>query len=321
MPEQPDVTAATEQEFAPFMREAIALAQRGRWRACPNPMVGAVLVRDGEVVARGWHHGAGLPHAEVDCLADAAARKVDPAGCTLVVTLEPCCHHGKTPPCTDAILAAGIRRVVYGLRDPNPVAGGGAALLAAAGLAVTGPVLEAECRDLAADFLVWQTTDRPYVLLKLAATLDGRIATRNGVSQWISCPASRRAVHELRAGVGRAGGAVLVGGGTFRADDPLLTARGEDDAPAGPQPLACILTSRLPLGVNFIDVLQLNQAHTESPFSAHRAAAGHPAAHAARHSAAEIRHLSSAEVLHFPAAREVGRLLSLVSPPFGAACW
>lgn len=246
MPEQPDVTAAAEQEFAPFMREAIALAQRGRWRACPNPMVGAVLVRDGEVVARGWHHGAGLPHAEVDCLADAAARKVDPAGCTLVVTLEPCCHHGKTPPCTDAILAAGIRRVVYGLRDPNPVAGGGAALLAAAGLAVTGPVLEAECRDLAADFLVWQTTDRPYVLLKLAATLDGRIATRNGVSQWISCPASRRAVHELRAGVGRAGGAVLVGGGTFRADDPLLTARGDGDTAAGAQPLACILTSRLP---------------------------------------------------------------------------
>lgn len=237
----------TEREFAPIMREAIALARRGRWRTCPNPMVGAVLVRDGEVVARGWHHGAGLPHAEVDCLKDAASRGVDPAGCTLVVTLEPCCHHGKTPPCTDAILAAGIRRVVYGFRDPNPVAGGGAAVLAAAGLEVSGPVLEAECRDLVADFLVWQTTDRPYVLLKLAATLDGRIATRNGVSQWISGAESRRAVHGLRAGLGRAGGAVLVGGGTFRADDPLLTARDapEEDAPER-QPLACVITSRLP---------------------------------------------------------------------------
>lgn len=255
MPDVPHVEAmrdATEEEFVPFMREAIALARRGRWRTCPNPMVGAVLVRDGKVVARGWHHGAGLPHAEMECLADAAAQQVDPAGCTLVVTLEPCCHYGKTPPCTDAILTSGIRRVIYGIRDPNPVAGGGAALLAAAGLVVIGPVLETECRDLVADFLVWQTTDRPYILLKLAATLDGRIATRNGVSQWISCPASRRAVHELRAGVGRAGGAVLVGGGTFRADDPCLTARREstagDDAGHIPlrQPLACVLTSRLP---------------------------------------------------------------------------
>lgn len=250
MPDAAQVTAANaaaEENFAPFMREAIRLARRGRWRTAPNPMVGAVLLREGEVVARGWHHGAGLPHAEVDCLADAAARNIDPAGCTLVVTLEPCCHHGKTPPCTDAILAAGIRRVVYGYRDPNPVAGGGAALLAAAGLEVTGPVLEAECRDLVADFLVWQTTERPYVLLKLAATLDGRIATRNGVSQWISGPESRRAVHGLRAGVGRAGGAVLVGGGTFRADDPLLTARDVEEGEAPPrQPLACVLTSRLP---------------------------------------------------------------------------
>lgn len=238
---------ATEREFAPFMREAIRLARRGGWRTCPNPRVGAVLVRGGEVVARGWHHGAGLPHAEVECLADARARQVDPADCTLVVTLEPCCHHGKTPPCTDAILASGIRRVVYGFRDPNPVAGGGAALLAHAGVVVKGPVLEDECRDLVADFLVWQTTDRPYVLLKLASTLDGRIATRNGISQWISGAESRRAVHGLRAGIARAGGAVLVGGGTFRADDPLLTARDvpEEDMPEQ-QPLACVITSRLP---------------------------------------------------------------------------
>ncbi|MBD5416392.1 MAG: bifunctional diaminohydroxyphosphoribosylaminopyrimidine deaminase/5-amino-6-(5-phosphoribosylamino)uracil reductase RibD [Desulfovibrio sp.] len=244
-PQKAHVNHEAEREFAPFMREAMALARRGRWHTAPNPMVGAVLVRDDEVVARGWHHGAGQPHAEVECLRDAAERGVAPASCTLVVTLEPCCHHGKTPPCTDAILAAGIRRVVYGFRDPNPVAGGGAALLAGAGLEVIGPVLESECRDLVADFLVWQTTERPYVLLKLAATLDGRIATRNGVSQWISGPESRGKVHGLRAGIGLAGGAVLVGGGTFRADDPQLTARDVDEAPPR-QPLACVITSRLP---------------------------------------------------------------------------
>ena len=225
----------TEQDFAPFMHEAIALAEQGRWKACPNPTVGAVLARDGRVVARGWHHEAGQDHAEVDCLKDAAARGVDPKGCTLVVTLEPCNHQGKTPPCTQAILDAGISRVVMGLADPNPQAAGGAARLRDAGVEVIGPVCEAECRDLVADFLIWQSTDRPYVILKMAATLDGRIATRNGQSQWISCEASRREVQELRAGLGLSGGAVLVGGGTFRADNPRLTAR--EDGYEGPQPL------------------------------------------------------------------------------------
>ena len=158
----------TEQDFAPFMREAIALAEQGRWKACPNPTVGAVLLRDGRVVARGWHHEAGRDHAEVDCLKDAATRGVDPKGCTLVVTLEPCNHQGKTPPCTQAILDAGISRVVMGLADPNPQAAGGAARLRDAGVEVLGPVCEAECRDLVADFLVWQSTDRPYVILKMA---------------------------------------------------------------------------------------------------------------------------------------------------------
>lgn len=234
----------TEQDFAPFMREAIALAEQGRWKACPNPTVGAVLLRDGRVVARGWHHEAGRDHAELDCLKDAATRGVDPKGCTLVVTLEPCNHQGKTPPCTQAILDAGISRVVMGLADPNPQAAGGAARLRDAGVEVLGPVCEAECRDLVADFLVWQSTDRPYVILKMAATLDGRIATRNGQSQWISCETSRHEVQELRAGLGLSGGAVLVGGGTFRADNPRLTAR--EDGYDGPQPLACLLTSRLP---------------------------------------------------------------------------
>lgn len=233
----------SETDFAPFMREALALAEKGRWRACPNPTVGAVLVRDGMVVARGWHHAAGQDHAEVDCLKDAAAHGVNPAECTLVVTLEPCRHQGKTPPCTEAVLEAGVRRVVMGLRDPNPEAGGGAEALRAAGVDVIEHVCEEECRDLVADFLVWQKHDRPYVMLKMAATLDGRIATRNGHSQWISSENSRREAHRLRAGIGCCGGAVLVGGGTFRTDNPRLTAR---DAEDGPQPLACILTSRLP---------------------------------------------------------------------------
>lgn len=232
--------------FIPFMKTAIALAERGRWQACPNPTVGAVLVRDGQIVAQGWHHAAGQPHAEVECLRDAAARGVDPRGATLVVTLEPCNHHGKTPPCTEAVLSAGIARVVIGMRDPNPVAAGGVERLRAAGVEVLEGVCEQECRDLVADFLVWQEGLRPYVLLKLASTLDGRIATRSGHSQWISCADSRNSVHTLRAGVGRCGGAVMVGGATLRADNPRLTARMEPPVPPEQQPWACVITSRLP---------------------------------------------------------------------------
>ncbi|MBO4313761.1 MAG: bifunctional diaminohydroxyphosphoribosylaminopyrimidine deaminase/5-amino-6-(5-phosphoribosylamino)uracil reductase RibD [Desulfovibrio sp.] len=238
----------TGPDFAPFMREAVRLAENGRWTACPNPTVGAVLVREGRIVASGWHHAAGRPHAEVECLRDAVEKGVDPSECTLCVTLEPCNHQGKTPPCSKAVLDAGIRRVVIGLRDPNPVAAGGAETLAAAGVEVLGPVCERECRDLVADFLVWQNKKRPYVILKMAATMDGRIATRTGRSQWISSEGSRREAHRLRAGVGLCGGAVLVGGGTFRADDPLLTPRldAKDPAEQSPAPLACVLTSRIP---------------------------------------------------------------------------
>ena len=230
-------------DFIPFMHEAIALAEKGRWRTCPNPTVGAVLVRDGKVVARGWHHAAGLDHAETDCLNNAASLGITTSGCTLVVTLEPCRHQGKTPPCTEAILKAGIARVVIGTADPNPEAGGGAEVLRAAGVEVIENVCQQECLDLVADFLVWQKHKRPYVILKMAATLDGRIATRNAHAQWISSEASRKRTHTLRAGVGLCGGAVLVGGGTFRADNPRLTAR---DVEVTAQPLACILTSRLP---------------------------------------------------------------------------
>ena len=229
--------------FAPFMLEAIRLAEQGRWRAAPNPTVGAVLVCNGVIVASGWHTACGKGHAEVECLADAARKGVDPSGCTLVVTLEPCSHEGKTPACTTAVLKAGIRHVVAGTADPNPEAGGGAALLRDRGVTVEMGVCEQECRDLIADFLVWQTTDRPYVLLKLASTVDGRIATRTGHSQWVSSEASLREVHALRAGVGLAGGAVLIGSNTLHADNPHLTARLVETER---QPLAAAITSRLP---------------------------------------------------------------------------
>ncbi len=232
-----------ETSYDEAMRRAVALAEQGRWHACPNPTVGAVLLRDGRIAAEGYHHAAGGPHAEIECLADARAKGVDTRGATMVVTLEPCNHYGKTPPCSEALIEAGISRVVFGLRDPNPTAAGGLERLREAGVEIIGPVLEQECRDLVADFLVWQNEQRPYVILKLAATLDGRISTRNRQRLEISNAASRRCVHQLRAGVGRCGGAVLIGGGTFRADNPALTAR---DAPAERQPLACILTSRLP---------------------------------------------------------------------------
>lgn len=233
----------SESPHAPFMREALALAEQGRWHVAPNPTVGAVLVRDGQIAARGWHAAYGHDHAEVACLKEAAAHGVNPAQCTLVVTLEPCNHQGLTPPCTDAILAAGIRHVVIGMADVNSKASGGAERLREAGITVEMGVLEAECRDLMADFLVWQTTARPYVVLKMAATLDGRIATRSGGTQRISGKQSRQQVMALREGVGLAGGAVLVGGNTLALDNPHLTAR---TPTATRQPLAAVATSRLP---------------------------------------------------------------------------
>lgn len=232
-----------EHPYAAFMREAVALAEQGRWRAAPNPTVGALLVRNGEVVARGWHAAHGQDHAEVACLKYAAAHGVDPAECTLVVTLEPCNHQGLTPPCADAVLQAGIRHVVIGMADVNPDASGGAERLREAGIQVEMGVLEKECRDLVADFIIWQTTARPYVVLKMAATLDGRIATRSGNAQRITGEESRRRVMALREGMGLAGGAVLVGGNTFVLDNPQLTARTDT---ARRQPLAAVATSRLP---------------------------------------------------------------------------
>lgn len=201
------------------MTLALREARKGWGRTSPNPAVGAVIVKDGEVVARGYHRRAGLPHAEIEALTRVGNHC--PGG-TLYVTLEPCNHVGRTPPCTQAILRSGLRRVVVGMKDPNPrVAGGGCAFLSAHGLDVTVDVLESECRRLIEDFLVYVTHGRPFVFAKSAMTLDGWTATSTGHSQWITNEASRAFVHHLRDRVD----AVMVGVGTVLADNPSLTAR------------------------------------------------------------------------------------------------
>jgi diaminohydroxyphosphoribosylaminopyrimidine deaminase / 5-amino-6-(5-phosphoribosylamino)uracil reductase len=218
----------------PWMKRALELAERGRGFVEPNPLVGAVLVGDGQVVGEGWHERYGSAHAEVNALAAAGDAA---AGATLYVTLEPCCHYGKTPPCTDAVLRAGIRRVVAAMLDPFPqVAGQGVALLRAGGVAVEVGPGEEGARRLNAPYLKLLATGRPYVHAKWAMTLDGKIATRTGDSRWISNEASRRRVHDLRGRMD----AILVGIGTVRADDPLLTVR-----PPGPRtPVRVVLDSR-----------------------------------------------------------------------------
>ena len=238
----------TSRSAEALMTRAADLALRGRGRTAPNPCVGALLVRDGEVLAEGWHETYGGPHAEVNCLARARKSGVDPASCELYVTLEPCNHQGKTPPCTKTILDAGIKNVVIGCADPNPeVAGGGAKALRKAGVEVRLGVLEERCRDLIADFLLWKTTDRPYVILKMAATLDGRIAARGGRPEQISGPESQAFAHGLRAFCG----AVIVGGNTFYSDDPMLTCRLPGLPGDHQQPFAVVVTRRLPKAHNF----------------------------------------------------------------------
>ncbi len=239
---QADAAASEVLDAEAVMREAVRLAGQARFQTAPNPCVGAVITLDGRIVARGWHQACGRPHAEVEAIADARRQGIDLGRCTLWVTLEPCNHHGRTPPCTEAILEAGIPEVVVGCPDPNPdVRGGGITRLRELGITVRENVGLEACRDLLADFVVWKTEKRPFVLLKLAATLDGRIATRTGHSHWVSGAASRRRVHELRSVVQ----AVLVGGNTFRADDPGLDCRLQS-AESERQPMAVICGTRLP---------------------------------------------------------------------------
>lgn len=212
------------------MLYAIELAARGLGRVEPNPAVGAVLVDEHlNLLADGYHERFGGPHAEVNALLDFSDRFEDPgvrqellANATLYVTLEPCCHHGKTPPCSEAVVDAGVRRVVVGLRDPSPhVDGGGIRQLQDAGVDVSTGVAEAQVRELNAPFLKGLQTGEPWVHAKWAMTLDGKIATRTKASKWISSEASRQRVHLLRGRMD----AIIVGSGTARSDDPLLTVR------------------------------------------------------------------------------------------------
>lgn len=218
-----------------YMRRAIALAERGAGRVHPNPMVGAVLVSEGRIIGEGWHAYCGGLHAERNAL---AACTEPPAGAILYVTLEPCCHWGRTPPCTDAILSAGIRRVVIGSPDPNPlVAGKGVEILRAHGIEVTEGVLRAECDALNAVFFHYIRTRTPYCVLKYAMTLDGKLATRTGRSKWITGEAARARVHADRNRCT----AILVGVGTVLADDPMLTCR----MPGGRNPIRIVCDTHL----------------------------------------------------------------------------
>jgi diaminohydroxyphosphoribosylaminopyrimidine deaminase/5-amino-6-(5-phosphoribosylamino)uracil reductase len=219
-----------------FMNLACRLAIRGRGRTRPNPMVGAVLVRRGRVFGTGYHRSPGSPHAEVVAIERAEA---DPKGATLYVNLEPCAHHGRTPPCVDLILAKKIRRVVIGTKDTNPLVNGRSiATLRRRGVQVTCGILEDKCRRLNEAFFKFVETGKPFVILKAAMTLDGKIASSSGRSQWISCPASRKKVHRLRSRVD----AILVGIGTVLEDDPRLTVRGIPDAR---NPCRVVMDSRL----------------------------------------------------------------------------
>lgn len=249
-----------------FMKHAIQIAEKGRWFTAPNPCVGAVLVHDNVIIAEGYHKEYGEAHAEIECLRDAIKQgffqnesvyfsnpllakayedfKEKPTlsplaeqtafsfsmrDCVLYVTLEPCAHHGKTPPCTQAIMEAGIKRVVIGMKDINEDASGGIERLKTQGIAVTCGILEDKCRELIKDFLVWQTKKRPYVILKMACSLDGRIGPRLGYNHKLSCPKTRQSLMKLRENIGIAGGAVMVGANTFALDKPKLTARRTHD--------------------------------------------------------------------------------------------
>jgi len=206
------------------MQLALRLARRGYGATSPNPMVGAVLVKRGKVIGRGWHRRAGLPHAEIEALLDAEKRGRDPTGATLYVTLEPCCTHGRTPPCTDAIQSAGIKRVVVGATDPNPKhAGRGLQLLRRARTKVTAGILAADCSKLNEAFNHWIVQHTPLVTVKAAMTLDGKIATARGESKWITGGQARAYGMKLRQG----SDAILVGINTILADDPSLTVRNE----------------------------------------------------------------------------------------------
>ena len=221
-----------------YMNRALSLASRGQGAASPNPMVGCVIVRDGQVIGEGYHARCGLGHAEVAALADLARRGGTARGAAVYVNLEPCSHFGRTPPCAPRLVEEGVARVVAGMADPNPrVNRGGLDILRAGGVEVDGPCLESECRWLNRGFIRVQTLGRPWVTLKAAAGLDGRMALPHGESRWITAPESRQWAHRMRA----SHDAVMVGVGTVLQDDPELTVRDAE----GESPLRVVVDSRL----------------------------------------------------------------------------
>ena len=219
-----------------YMKRALELAARGRGYTNPNPMVGAVIVKEGRIIGEGWHEMYGQLHAERNALKNCTE---DPKGATIYVTLEPCCHHGKTPPCTDAIIESGIEKVVIGMLDVNPiVAGNGVRILKEHGIEVVSGVLEDECRKLNKIFIKHMTEKLPYVVMKYAMTSDGKIATVTGESKWITGPASRENVHRTRHALM----GIMVGVGTVLTDDPMLDCRLEE---GGKNPIRIICDSNL----------------------------------------------------------------------------
>jgi len=236
-----------------YMKRALQLARRGIGKTTPNPMVGSVVVKDGEVIGEGYHRGPGQPHAEVEALARARGRAV---GAFLYTTLEPCCHTAKrTPPCTDLIIQCGVKQVVSAMNDPNPsVSGKGVQALRRAGIQVVNGLLEEEAARLNEAYVKYVTTGKPFVTLKIAMTLDGRIATREGVSRWVTGPAARRDVHRFRS----RSDAILTGIGTVMADDPQMTARGV----GGKNPLRVVVDPTLKIRRDAAILTSLDKAPT-----------------------------------------------------------
>lgn len=234
------------------MKIAIRLAKKGIGRTSPNPIVGAVVVKNNRIVGRGYHKMAGLPHAEKNALNNAGSLA---KGADLYVTLEPCNHYGRTPPCTDAIIDSGIKRVFVGMKDPNPLVGGrGIKKLKKNGIDVIVGILEDECKKINEPYIKYITTKAPFVTLKIASTLDGKIATAAGESKWITSEKSREYVHRLRSMTD----AIMVGIGTVLKDDPFLTVRLKSKQPAARnlrQPIRIVVDSRLkiPLEANLLD--------------------------------------------------------------------
>ncbi|MBI5184052.1 MAG: bifunctional diaminohydroxyphosphoribosylaminopyrimidine deaminase/5-amino-6-(5-phosphoribosylamino)uracil reductase RibD [Nitrospinae bacterium] len=224
-----------------YMSKVIDLALEGKGKTSPNPIVGAIIVNDSVVVGRGYHKKGGDPHAEINALRDAGEMA---KGGTLYVNLEPCCHYGKTPPCTTAIIKSGIERVVIGMRDPNRlVSGRGIEELRSAGIRIEVGILEERCRKINEIYVKYITTGRPFIIMKVASSLDGKIATCTGESRWITCKGSREVVHKMRGEVD----AVMVGLGTIIKDDPQLTVRMGEDGIKDPKRIILDSSLNIPL--------------------------------------------------------------------------